>query len=232
MNRILEGLKNQCNRESTMRNYYSIWKKFNNFLIRLDTMPINWEDRTSMYCAHLIEAGIQSSTLKSYVSAIKFVLVQDGYKWKDENILLSTLTHSCKQINDRIYTRLPIRLKLLELLIFEVKRRLHNQHYLSTLYLTMLLVGYYGLFRVGELTASNHSIKAKDVHVGNNKDKILIVLYSSKTHSKESRSQEVRITATKGQRHTFNCPFDYNRKYIKLRGIYKSQNDNFFHFKG
>ena len=47
---------------------------------------------------------------------------------------------------------------------------------------------------VGELTASPHVLHAKNIHIGTNKNKILLILYSSKTHGKANRPQEIKIT--------------------------------------
>ena len=51
-----------------------------------------------------------------------------------------------------------------------------NQPYLISLYKTLLLTAYFGLFRVGELTSGDHPVLAKDVSIGTNKDKILFCL--------------------------------------------------------
>ena len=54
--------------------------------------------------------------------------------------------------------------------------------------------------RIGELTFSSkiadHSIKFKDVYVGTNKDKILVILYSSKTHDKSTYPQQIKISSS------------------------------------
>ena len=106
MELILEHLKSQCNRSSTNRNYYSIWKKFNMFVLKLDIKPKTWEQRVSLYGAYLVNQGIQSSTLKSYISAIKCILCTDDHKhkWDDSSILLHTLTRACKIVNDTVQT--------------------------------------------------------------------------------------------------------------------------------
>ena len=50
------------------------------------------------------------------------------------------------------------------------------------------------MFRIGELAMGVHSIRAKDVHISSNKNKILIVLYTSKTHGEESPPQKIKLT--------------------------------------
>ena len=79
MKNIVDRLMTQQHRDSTAKNYFTIWRKFNNFVIGLDTKPKLWEDRTTLFLGYLIDHGVQSSTIKSYVSAIKKTLVMDGY---------------------------------------------------------------------------------------------------------------------------------------------------------
>ena len=234
---ILEKLKSHQRREPTMKAYYGTWKHFNEFIIRLDIIPRLWEDRASLYDAYLVhEKGVQSSTLKSYISAIKAILVDDGYPWNDNRILLSTLTKSCRLINDRVKTQLPIQVGLMEMLLFEVQHvfRAKGQYYLEILYKTMFIVAYYGLFRISEIAAGTHPVKANDVHVGRNKDKLLFYLRTSKTHGKESRPQKIKISAKHGAAlHTnrYFCPFKLSREYLALRGNYKSDHDPFFIYR-
>ena len=108
MEDILIRLRTHTTRSSTAKNYYSIWKKFNNFILILDSVPTNWEHRVSLYGAYLVDNGMQSQTLKSYLSAIKKVLSYDGYDLKMDLVLLNTLTKACKIVNDTVNTRLPI----------------------------------------------------------------------------------------------------------------------------
>ena len=184
-----------------------------------------------------MDNGIQSSTLKSYFSAIKHILKLDGYQWDDRKVLLSSLARSCRLVNDRVKTRLPIQKGLLEMILFELKRKFcsskNPQPYLGLVYQTIFLLGYYGMLRVGELVHGSHTIKACNIHVGNNKDKILIVLYSSKTHGLESRPQKVKISAIpqdNKRNKKFFCPFKSVIKYMEIRGDYMTDNEEFFIF--
>ena len=237
---IIEHLKVNSHRSSTNANYLQIWRSFNKFVIRLDTKPKSWEERVALYSAYLVQKGNKSSTVRSYISAIKAVLKNDGYEWNDNLILLGTLTRGCKLVNDRVRVRLPIKAGLLELILFEIERIFENQMYLEILYKAILLMGFYGLFRVGELAAylntdkSNHAIKAKDVHMGQNKNKILIVLFSSKTHGKESRPQKIKIAANQAEhgiklaKTKHFCPFKVVTQYMDIRGGYDTDDEQFF----
>ena len=66
--------------DSTRKNYYVVWKLFNKFLMRLDVKPTDWEDRLILFVGHLVNEKRQSAMVRSYVSAIKTVLKDDGYK--------------------------------------------------------------------------------------------------------------------------------------------------------
>ena len=127
---------------------------------------------------------------------------------------------------------------LLEIILFELEQYFAQQKYLEILYKTMLILGYYGLLRVGEITSSSkHTMKAKDVHVAKNKDKLLIVLYSSKTHGVESKAQEIKIQADTTSPHNSKIvrkhfsPFHLTKHYIKLRGGYISDDEPFLYFQ-
>ena len=122
MQGVIERLLANQHRSSTAKTYFRVWRTFNNFIVRLDVRPKFWEERTSLFVAYLIDKGTQSSTIKSYVSAIKKTLEMDKYPWNDNLIMLSSLTRACKLVNDQIQTRLPIHCGLLELMLFEVQR--------------------------------------------------------------------------------------------------------------
>ena len=177
---VIESLKNKRVRPSTIDNYVNIWRSFNKFLVRLDRRPKFLEDRTALYCAFLIEKGTQSATIKSYISAIKFMLTNDNYKWNDNLVVLGSLIQACKLQNNCQRCRLPIQKSLFEQLLFEIERNFPTQVYLCVLFKSIFCLAYYGLMRINELVAGSHTIRATNIHIGKNKDKILIVLYSSK----------------------------------------------------
>ena len=233
---IFERLKNSKNRKSTQKNYHCIWKILNKFLIQLDDIPVIWEQHICMFGTYLVNRGSQSATLRSYVSAIKNILRNEGIKIEDEKIMLGTLVRACKIENDKIYIRLPIKLNLLEALLFVLERKfsspINNQPYLEILYKAMFLLAFYGLFRVGEIAQGDHVIKAKNIHIGQNKNKTLVVLYSSKTHAKESQPQKVKICALENKEKSkrFFCPFKALRAYAQIQGAYHHSNEQFFIF--
>ena len=156
-------------RDSTKVNYYGIWKNFNQFFIKLDCKPNTWEDRIVLYAAYLIQNHKKSTTVKSYVSAIKAVLFNGGIEITEDSTLLTSLTRACHLNKDRISPHLMICKGLVGRVVQQIKFKFQSQPYLATLYKALIITTYFGTFRIGELTQSNHVVKAWDVHVGVNK---------------------------------------------------------------
>ena len=193
----------------------------------------------ALFCAYLIQKGIQFSTIKSYISAIKSVLRDDGYAWNAQKGLLSSLIQVCKLQNDKVKCRLPIQRGLLDMFLFEVHRLFPSQIYLIILYRALFALAYYGMMRIGELTQGpgKHAVKACNVHMGDNKNKIKLVLYTSKTHGQGSYPQKIKIQASGNyfpkemSRNRNFCPFKLVHDYLLVRGGYHDANDNFFVFR-
>ena len=69
-----------------------------------------------------------------------------------------------------------------------------------------------------------------------NKDKLLVVLYSSKTHDEGCRLQKIKITSNRTEKsgvwaaRNF-CSFKLMGTYLKLRGNYRTDQEQFFVFR-
>ena len=242
MESIVDKLKMERNRTSTKDNYYGIWKSFNTFFLKLDRKPDTWEERLNLFVAYLVETNKKSQTIKSYVSAIKAVLRQDDIELNENRYLLNSLIRACKLQNDQVRTRLPIKRNLLGLILDKTPEVFADQHsYTTTMYKALFVTAYYGMFRVGELTQSQHVLKAKDVHIGINKKKLMFILHSSKTHGRDSKPQVIKINgleydAVGGRKVSRNvpsskhCPFTILKAYVQARKGRKSDEEQFFVF--
>ena len=242
MQQIVNNLKTQGVKNSTMRCYYSAWKSFNHFFIRLDTKPETWEERLILFIGYLIQENKQSQTIRSYVSAIKKVLRDDDIILNENKLLITSLTKACKVKNDQIRTRLPIRKGMLRIILrttdnfFETA----NQPFLSILYKALFSTAYFGLLRVGEITSGSHPILVQDVELAENKRKILLILRTSKTHGLGSKPQMVKISNHRINSHNYNrnrevskeyCPYRILRNYINIRPKYLNCMEPFFVFR-
>ena len=235
---IVDRLKVSRHRKSTGKIYYSVWRTFNEFFIKLDVKPLTWEERIVLFVGHLIDRKRQSATIKSYISAIKAVLQDDCIYINQDEALLSSLTRACRLENDRVHTRLPIRQGMLEILIRNVPNLFQNDAhpYLVALYIAMLSTAYFGLLRVGEITRSEHTLKVGNVKIGENKRKLLLKLDSSKTHGQDSMPQIIKIVAfneggSHMNSHSEICLLRSVLNYIVVRKKKKSEQEPFFIFK-
>ena len=155
-------------------------------------------------------------------------------------MLLGSLVKACRLKNDIMKPNLPVRKSLLNILIATVDQVYEDspQPYLTILYKALFSTAYYGLFRIGELTESQHVVKACDVHVGINKNKLMFILHSSKTHGVNVKPQIIKIDSiarsTSDAVHRPDnqcCPFQLLQDYVKVRKKYKSEDEQFFVFR-
>ena len=239
---IVDSLKMDRIRDTTKKNYYAIWKLFNQFFIKLDVKPDAWEQRLVLFAGFLAGQNKKATTIKSYVSAIKAVLLNIDVEINEDRFLLNSITRACSYRNDVARTKLPIHKGLLKLLLQELGRMFDAQPYLRWMYQALFSTAYFGLFRVGELTKGDHPIRASDVHIGLNKKKLLILLRTSKTHWKSAKPQIVKINSydinvKKSQSATHNkgnfnyCPYLMLKKYAGVRRSFKSVEEMFFVFR-
>ena len=85
--------------------------------------------------------------------------------------------------------------------------------------------------RISELVGI-HAVKGFNVHQSDERQKFLFVLYSSKTHGKESKPQKIKIAALPSYEVRNNiCPFTIIKEYIDLRPALLSKEEKFFIFR-
>ena len=230
--RIIEGLKCKRNRPSTNRMYYGVWKQFNEFFIRLENKPRTWEDRLTLFVGYLVNEKLKASTIRSYISGIKSVLMDDGIEINEDRYLLTSLTKACKYVNNGVRMRLPIQKGLLQLFLGEIDHifgNIRNQPYLNTLYKTVFITAYYGLFRIGEVSKGSHPVLARDVHISDHKNKLLFLLRTLKMNWLDSKPQTVRISSTSRVSGRFH-PFELLREFLEKRDQYECNSEPFFVF--
>ena len=234
---IIEELRKYRHRSSTRRSYYSIWKQFNKFFVRLDNKPETWEHRILLYTAYLIHQGKQSSMVKSYISGLRAVLADINVKLNDDTVLLNSLIRACKLRNDKVRLRLPIQKPMLHMILQATEKYFmdRGQVYLAKLYLALFAMTYFGLFCVGEVTSSDHVVKAGDVQMGTNKRKLLFILRSSTTHSANKEPQMIKISSVLTHQDPSQpkmyCPYQLLDNYIKARKLRQSNHEQFFVFR-
>ena len=210
--------------------------------MKLDVKPKTLEDRLVLFVRFLVDNKLKSSTVKTYISAIRGTLADDGIKLNEDQFLITSLTCACRLQDDRVIHRLLIYKELLNLILQKIDVYFQGlqQLYLAKLYKAMLVVGYYGLLHAGELGTGPHVLLAKDVHIRKNKNKLLFILWSSKTHNKGVKPQMIKISSEpvdlsqkivkrSTQKMTY-CPFSMLRDYIDCHPQAFNIEEQFFVF--
>ena len=93
---IVERLKMEHHRSTTRAAYYSVWKTFNKFFLRLDHKPISWENSLTLFVAYLIDSDKAVGTIRSYISTIKAVLFSINIRLTEDKYLLNALKRACR----------------------------------------------------------------------------------------------------------------------------------------
>ena len=204
----------------------------------MDKKPQNWAKQLTLYVGFLINKNRKSNTIKSYISTIKAILYNGGIDLKVDELKLAALTKACKLTNDRVSETLPIRKNLLDVLLKQLDKLFlekNPQPYLHQMYSAFFMTAYFGLFRIGELTSSQHVLKARDVFIATNKLKLMFVLYTSKTHSLGDKPQIIKISATRAKHFVDPiqaiCPFTSLRNYLAIRRQRENDLEPFFVFQ-
>ena len=157
------------------------------------------------------------------------MLKTDGYPWDDSKAALNTITKSCKLISDTVKIRLPIQINLLEQLMFETNRKFDCQPFLNILYKTVLCIGYYRMMRIGEMASGTHPVRACDIHIARSKNKILLILRTSKLMVKSHYLKKSRLLNQEAI-DIFFCPFKLMRQFMVCRGGYEDNQEPLFVF--
>ena len=118
--------------------------------------------------------------------------------------------------------RLPIQWGLVKLLADQIDIEFlakRTQPYLNVMRKAILMMGYFGLLRIGEMTIgeSNRTICFSDVNFEHNRWKILILLRSSKMHTTTSKPQSMKIEHISGYDNKY-CPCKIICDHTLMRG--------------
>ena len=165
------------------------------------------------------------TTIKPYVSAIQELLRNIGYELNEDKFWLNAVTKAGKLVNEQVRTRFPIQKPMLKTLMRTLRWVFSDQPYLMKLYAAMLSIAYFGLFRVSEIAAGGHPVLARDVHVGKNKKKLLLILRTSKTHGKNCKPQTMKLSSMATSKYTKDrskensiiCPYRNVNAFAEVR---------------
>lgn len=219
-NRVVEKITNDDVTQATKKAYHAVWRCFNRFLLAFDDLPTSWEDKMVLYASFLADVGSASSTVASYMSAIRYMLRHDGIEINNKSCRLSSIIRACKLRNDVVSVKRPLRAGMLKLILDKVNYRYQakGQPYLAAMYKAIFTSAYFGLMRISELVGK-HAVKAADVKVSTNRNKrkVKYLLRSSKTHHPGRKPQSVNLVPDAVGYAAHLCPVKIVTDFLRLR---------------
>ena len=163
------------------------------------------------YAAFLSLGSLAPSTIRGNISGVRHHLKIRLMPHFENSFLMALVLKGIS--NDRPKTadiRLPVSLAMLAKMCTAVQL-VADSSYTAILYQSLFTLGFFGLFRPGELTMSTHVIQADNVVLA--KDSIVVYMDSSKCHSNTLPPQIVNILAQPAP----VCPVFFLRSYLAVR---------------
>lgn len=122
---------------------------------------------------------------------------------------------------------------LLVKLIKQIDRIFETQPYLSKLYRCMMVMGFSGMLRVGEMASGDHPVLVRDIHFNHRLKKVQVILRTSKTHGLGDQPQYVKFSSDDSRVYLYNrkfCPYQIVWEFMQARGPKLHDGDPFFVF--
>lgn len=196
-------------------------------------MPERLDDQLAVYVASRVQKGDHSNTIESYLSGIKHMLGKDGIEINTRSARLRAMIKACKYQNDTVTQRMPISEHLLVKLIKRLDELFASQPYLRKLYRCMLVMGFYGMLRVGEMASGDHPVLARDIHFNHRLKKVQVILRTSKTHGRGDQPQYVKFCDDDSRVYLYNKkfkPYQVVWEFLQARGPKLGEEDPLFVF--
>ncbi len=162
---------------STRAGYIKAYRMFIEYVQRLDPIPTRWETAIEVYRGHLIERGLQSSTIASYIAGIRSRLQLDGVVLHENEYAMKQMHRAAKK-RDVQRIRKPVSFTLLSQALDRLQFVIDDKYELQ-LFKAIFVTAYYGMFRIGELVESEHAIKLRNV-LGDDDRTVHLIQHSSK----------------------------------------------------
>ena len=169
----------------------------------------------SLFVADLYDMGLTASTISSHLSAITYYHLADDHPDPCDSPKLRRMVLGVKKLKKSKDNRLPLLEKHIHLLASATNHVFADNYYLRLMCKTIILLAFFGFFRIGELlpaSASSGSTTIQLNHVFIYKKSVQIMLH----HSKTNRSvKPMKIIIKKESPH---CPVRTLRSYLTIRG--------------
>ena len=203
---------------STRRTYQAGIARLSEFCTRFNLCPLPASPLTLRYfCAHL-STSVRHSTIKLYLSAIRFNHIQHEFKDPTQDVLLHYVVKGIKRTQVKNATsRLPITVQVLRALKTSLHKAAQYSYHDKRMLWAAFVVAFYGLLRVSELCAG--AVSSFDPTTTLLWKDIATTSTAVRLHIKASKTDPFRkgCTITMGVTATCTCPLRAVTAYAAVR---------------
>ena len=171
-----------------------------------------------LFATHLHQAGYQTSTIRSYMSAISFVHKISAYPDPTTDYCLLKLLQGSENSARAVSQKLkPVTASVLHQLVDAVPY-CTQVGYLQHLYKSLFLLMFYACLRVGEAVVSNTSAHTLKLQQVSKTQAGYLILFNSYKHSNNNDQATVLLSSLNENAY---CPVHCLEQYIRIRGSKK-----------
>lgn len=178
--------------------YQSYCRFHNIFYPDAKVFPIS-DNRLATYVSHCAMQGLKGSTIQTHVAGLSFLHKMLGFRDLGKQFMLKQLLRGSKKLMDFPDQRLPITLKILQGIISKL-HVIPLSRYNRSMYQSMFLTSFFGLFRVGELTKTIHGydniLQFQNVRFVQTKMKTGHVILTLTKYKHASNPATIRLSCT------------------------------------
>ena len=205
---------------STINTYRRAWTLLSNCMFGLglaftgvSSLPIS-NNVLVLFVGYLHLHGYAPTSIISYVCAIGYVHKIKALADPTSTFLVQRLMAAVTKVRPTADTRLPITLTILRQLVLALNHTIHIPYNVALLR-AMLLVAFYGLMRVGEITSTPDGHTALLLSQLTFESEHALLVISNFKHNTSGRSFQIVLPK---QSDTVLCPHLALRHYLGFRG--------------
>jgi len=165
----------------TTRHFYQkCWDKFSHFVCQITGATLNFSVQSkfvSQYVAYLYTQDFAPATISSHLSAISFFHSIAGHSDPCNTDIIRRMTAGCRKLRTQHDNRLPLLLPHIQSLVHATFHILSGSPYQQAMYQSIILLAFFGFFRIGELLqatpSKNNSVVQSDTSHYNQKQSTL-----------------------------------------------------------
>ena len=206
---------------NTIYTYTKVYQKFERWMLKTGELPSypTTEHAVALYLMNLVEHQRSLSTLKAFLSSVKWIHVLGGYASPTDSQLVDIFMDSAsKQIPTQVKHKRPVTKEMLQLLHNDLVNENASMSLHNMRDFVYILISFLGFLRFSEAS----SLRRQDVCL--NYDFVRLIIRQSKTDP-TAKGQDVFIARTS----TDLCGLTWLVRYLKMSEI--DDRDNCYIFR-